>query len=155
MRFDQEDGTLGPVKFLDMPEPRLLSRIKDKHLWHLATFVQFIFNIIISIPFFFYFLHVQEIKRTRYLASAYYILWFLENMAIVALNIFTYHSLNFDITQWSLNLLASSGCILIIPLAGFLLLLVYYRKLHPETKRKFLQLAKENAQTKQVLTTSN
>ena len=154
-RYDQEDGTLKPVKFLDLPEPRLLSRIKDKHLWHLATFVQFFFNIIISIPFVFYFLHVQEIKRTRYLASAYYILWFLENIVVVILHISSYHFNLAKVTEWSPKLISSTGCILIIPLVGFLLLFVYYQKLHPERKQKLLEVSKQNSRTKQVLTTTN
>ena len=128
---DEVDTTFGPIKLVGSDTERI-SRYSDPFLWLFAAVIQFLFNVLIATPFLFYFVNVQDLKKTRLLSAVYYVVWYLENVAVVLLNLISAELAVWDPSGWPSQTVGYSVAVLIIPFLGFLILLIYDWKLDPE-----------------------
>ena len=144
---DEIDGTYGPITFVGTAKMEQISWASNKFLWLFAGIVQFTFDILIAIPFLFYFVHVQELKRKRWFTAVYYHIWFLENIVIVALNIVTHEVTLLNLLHWPSRLLGMTCTVLFMPLVGFALLRIYHVKFDPEKRAKSDVTDKTDLQT--------
>ena len=121
---DGVDGTYGPITFVGSPKLEQLSWNSDKFLWTFAGVVQIVFGVLIAIPFLFYFVHVQDLRRKRWLRAVYYFIWYLDNCIVVALNLLTKHIIVWMPLSWTNILLDMT-------------LRVYHVKIDPEKLADF------------------
>ena len=142
---DDVDGTYGPIAFVGSPKMEQISWNSDKFLWTFACVVQFVFDVLIAIPFLFYFVHVQDLRKKRWFTAVYYFIWYLENCIVVALNLLTKHIIVWMPLSWTNRLLGMTCTILFIPIVGFVLLRVYHVKFDPEKLAEFdLKLSQDS-----------